>query len=219
MKRYLAVPTTVRTLVVVAVLGITGTPGLRAQATPAPDVEFRFSAGDALRIVVWDDPGLSGEFPILSDGRLAHPLLQEIVVLGRSFSEVRADVVDFVGRFHRTPQLVITPLFRIGVGGHVVRAGVIAIDPRASLVELIGAAGGLRETAEIGVLDVVRGGVQQRVRLWSDEATTHNLAQLGFRSGDQVFAPRDPSVWRDYILPVISVIGSVTSVVTLIRLF
>ena len=218
MKRYLPVRTAVRTLVVGAVLGFMGTPGLRAQATPAPDLEFRFSTGDALRIVVWGDISLSGDFEILTDGRLAHPLLQEIVVVGRPFSEVQADVIDFVGRFHRTPQVVITPLLRIGVGGHVVAPGVKAIDPRTSLVELIGAANGLRETARVGVLDLVRGGVRQRVELWSGEWATQNLLQLGFRSGDQVFVPKDKSAWRDYIYPALPPAGSLVSIVTLIRL-
>ena len=189
---------------------------LDAQEASSADPQIRLARGDALRIAVWNRPELSGEFEILINGRLAHPLLQNLRVVGRTFSEVEADVFEYLSRFQNNPQALVTPLVRISVGGGVGQPGIVSIDPRAQLLELIGLAGGPASNAELDQVQLVRRGQVDRVSLWGPQVGMQTLVNLDVRSGDQVIVPVRRSPWRDYIYPSVVVLGSLLGIVNLI---
>lgn len=168
--------------------------------------------GDALRIVVWQRAELSGDFNITAEGRIAHPLLQELVVLGRDFEEVRREIFDYLGRLQNQPQAVIAPLRRIGIGGEVVSPGVVAIDPRKRLLDAISLAGGPTDQARFKNVRLIRGGDDERVSLWGTGAAEETLLSLKLQSGDQVIIPQRRSVWKDYVMPALAI---VTPILTL----
>ena len=173
-------------------------------------------AGDALRIVVWGRDELSGEFEITSDGRVAHPLLQELEVLGRSFEQIRADVFLYLSRFQNQPQAVVTPLRRIAVGGAVTAPGVVSIDPRHRLLDAIGLAGGPTDETNFDKVRLVRGGEDETVQLWGSGAAEQTLLSLNLRSGDQVVVPFRKSFWRDYLVPGAAIITPLVTITNLI---
>ena len=88
----------------------------------------------ALRIVVWNRPELSGEFEILINGRLAHPLLQNLRVVRRTFSEGEADVFEYVARFQNNQ--VIVPVRRSPWRDDIVPSAVVP-SSRLSIANLI----------------------------------------------------------------------------------
>lgn len=190
-----------------------GLPGsLRAQAEGG---DFRFGRGDAVRIVAWEAPEMSGDFEIMSDGRIAHPLLQEIMVAGRRYPEVQVDIVEYMAQFQRTPLVVVTPLVRISVGGAINNPGLVSIDPRAKLIELIGMAGGPSDEARFDYVELVRQGEKTRRRLWDDGAAGQSLHALGLASGDLVVVPARRSVFRDRVVPVAAFLGTVVGIANL----
>ncbi len=167
-------------------LGYTTLPAGAVAAQAVPDsVVPTLNPGDALRIVVWNREELSGDFDIMADGRIAHPLLQDLVVLNRSFEEVRDDVFRYLARFQNQPQAVVTPLRRIAVGGAVTSPGVVALDPRKRLLDAIGLAGGPTDQARFDKVRLVRSGEETNVPLWGADAARQTLLSLDIRSGDR----------------------------------
>ena len=187
-----------------------------AQQVLSDSLGVTLEAGDALRIVVWGRDELSGDFEITSDGRVAHPLLQELEVLGRSFEQVRADVFIYLSRFQNQPQAVVTPLRRISVGGAVTTPGVVAIDPRQRLLDAIGLAGGPTDETSFDKVRLVRGGEDETVQLWGSGAAEETLLSLNLRSGDQVVVPFRKSFWRDYLMPGAAIITPLVTITNLI---
>ena len=179
--------------------------------------DFRFSRGDGVRIVVWENPAMSGDFEILSDGRIAHPLLQNVAIADRPFPEVQRDIVRYLEQFQKTPLVVVTPLVRISVGGAVNEPGVVAIDPRAKLIELIGMAGGPSESARLDQVDLVRRGERSQLSLWERGAANETLQSLNLSSGDLVVVPERRSVFRDWVVPLATFLVGVANLIAAMR--
>jgi protein involved in polysaccharide export with SLBB domain len=68
------------------------------QAAPAVgahvdlDNSYRFGTADRVRIIVFNEPTLSGEFNVNSDGNLSLPLIGNVKASGRTPNEVISDV-------------------------------------------------------------------------------------------------------------------------------
>lgn len=76
-----------------------------AQATSAPSAtpagtatvavtaqDYRLGVTDKVRVVVYNEPTLSGEFPISADGSISFPLVGNVAASGRTTSELARDI-------------------------------------------------------------------------------------------------------------------------------
>ena len=203
-------------LLVATFLCFANTASARSAQSPPDSSSITLKPGDALRIVVWQRGELSGDFDITAEGRIAHPLLQELVVLGRDFEEVRREIFDYLGRLQNQPQAVVAPLRRIGIGGEVVSPGVVAIDPRKRLLDAISLAGGPTNQARFKNVRLIRGGDDERVPLWGTGAAEATLLSLKLQSGDQVIIYQKRSVWRDYVMPALAIVTPILTVLNLV---
>lgn len=61
-----------------------------ATATTAQD--YRLGVTDKVRIVVYNEATLSGEFPISADGSISFPLIGNVAASGRTTSELARDI-------------------------------------------------------------------------------------------------------------------------------
>ena len=175
--------------------------------TGAVDQAFRFQRGDGLRVQVWQRPELSGDFSIRPDGRLDHPLLQEVAVAGRSFPDVQQDVLTFLRQFQQTPRAVITPLFQIFVGGSLLQPKTVFVDPRTRVFDLVALGGGPASARRLNRVEIRKSTGVQRFDL-QEAIAARELQSLGVRSGDQVMFMTPGSFWRDTFVPVMTVLGS-----------
>src|SRR5688500_3819794 len=71
-----------------------------AQAVSAPTI---LQPGDAVRITVFRQPELSGEFWIAADSSIRHPLYQAVKVAGVPLSVVEARLAAFLRSYQETP--------------------------------------------------------------------------------------------------------------------
>jgi polysaccharide export outer membrane protein len=71
-------------------------PGLSAQqATPgASDTTYKLDSGDVVRISVFNQPDLSGEYMLDGDGRFSMPLVGSVAAGGLTPAELEALLVD-----------------------------------------------------------------------------------------------------------------------------
>jgi len=87
----------------IAVLGSGLVSGAWAQASegakgtvsvPAESYQYALGAGDKVRIIVFGEPDLSGEFTVSGEGKVALPLIGEIVASGKTASALQSGISD-----------------------------------------------------------------------------------------------------------------------------
>jgi polysaccharide biosynthesis/export protein len=174
---------------------------------------WTFHFGDAIRVTVWRNPELSGEFEIAEDGTIVHPLYRSIRVVGASTSEVEAAVTRMLQRFEATPEFVVEPLFRIAVGGEVRTPNLYTLPPTITVAQAVTRAGGTTPQARIHRVRLLRSGETIYVDL---RRPYSELAELRLRSGDQVIVDRQNNLWRDQVRPALTTLGSVAALATVI---
>lgn len=201
----------VRSLVLALSL-LAAAPAWAQTAAPAPDASVRLRPGDAVRITVWRQPELSGEFVVTALGEIAHPLYRELQVADRPLSDVESQLALFLRRHVDNPQFVVQPLLRVSVGGEVDRPNMYALPPGTTVVQAVAQAGGV--TAQ---------GRQDRVRLVRDQAerfvdlTDPRQSSMPVRSGDDIFVGPRSQWFRSIVVPAATIVGAVASLVIAIR--
>ena len=169
--------------------------------------------GDVVRITVWRKPELSGEFPVTGNGTIAHPLYRDVPVTGVPIGTVEARLRGFLAKFEANPQFVVEPLLRVAVGGEVRTPNLYNLRPETSVSQAVALAGGPTERGRRDRLRLVRGGSDLIVDLRRVDATG---AGMPIRSGDQITVEQTPAVFRDYVAPIVSVLGGVAAIVSVI---
>ena len=82
--------------------------------------DYRLGASDKVRILVFNEPTLSGEFNVNANGAIAFPLIGDIQAAGRTTTEVGKDIADRLAEgYLRSPQvsidvLTFRPFFILG---------------------------------------------------------------------------------------------------------
>src|SRR5438105_2451010 len=92
----------------IALLGLCfSAPAAVAQLALPDTAGVTLSAGDVLRITVWRQPEMSGEFVVGADGSILHPLYRTIRVANLPLSTVEDRVRTFLARFESNPEFVL----------------------------------------------------------------------------------------------------------------
>lgn len=69
-----------------------------AQTAPAPSAapavaqDYKLGVSDKVRIVVYNEPTLSGEFPVNANGAIAVPLIGDVRALGQTTTELAREI-------------------------------------------------------------------------------------------------------------------------------
>jgi polysaccharide export outer membrane protein len=114
-------------LLVLSVLGAcAGVPknvvdsGERYSAVNGGAEDYRLGAGDRLKLTVFNEPTLSGEFAVAAGGSLSLPLVGDIPVIGKKVTEVSSEIQSALANgYLRDPKVsleIITyrPFFILG---------------------------------------------------------------------------------------------------------
>ena len=131
----------------------------------------KLGSGDAIRVLVHQQPDLTTEARVTPNGTIAMPLIGEVKVAGLSTGEAAGAIAESFkkGRFLKNPQVTValTTLRsrQVSVLGLVTRPGRYALDDTSSgLTDVIAAAGGITPTGD-DTVTVIRDGQSQRVAL------------------------------------------------------
>jgi polysaccharide export outer membrane protein len=185
---------------------------LAQNSSPVAEVVLR--PGDVIRVSVWRKPEYTGEFTIALDGTITHPFYQQLRVNGMAISEVRRLIGDHLARFEAQPLFTVEPLLRVTVGGEVNRPGLFTLSPETSVSQAVAAAGGVTELGRPDRVQLFRDGRALQVDLSNPQPGN---AQLPIRSGDQIFVARRRAIFREYVLPVVSVAGAAAAIINVIQ--
>jgi len=168
--------------------------------------------GDILRVLVWREEDLSGDFQVDENGKVILPLLGEVPVDDKKWDEVRDWLLQEYRRELRNPSIELTPFRSVYVLGEVTLPGRYNVHPtNDNLAGAVSLAGGVTPDGDIRNLRIIRDGVI----VLDGIAEEQGLAQLGIRSGDQLFVGRRRWIDRNSTF-LISAILSVSSIVVAI---
>ncbi|RFZ86971.1 exopolysaccharide biosynthesis protein [Shinella sp. WSJ-2] len=127
---------------------------LAASVTPASaqNQGYTVASGDVLRVTVYGDPGLSGSFPIGTDGTIGYPLLGNVAVTGKGVDEVR-QAIDAGLKEHianLSVAVVVEAYAPVFVVGEVQKPGRYEFRPGMIALELFALGGGQKEVLAQG---------------------------------------------------------------------
>jgi polysaccharide biosynthesis/export protein len=184
-------------------------PAVAGQSSPSAVL----SPGDSVRIVVWRSPELSGDFVVGPDGSITHPLYRTVKIAGLPMANVEANLARFLSTYQSNPQFVVEPLVRVAVSGEVPRPAVFALRPETTVAEAVARAGGLTQFGRRTRVRLVRtqaNGSQREVSVdLSNPADPFGSGPV--HSGDLILVDRKKNIFRDIVLPVVGLAGSVAS--------
>lgn len=183
----------------------------RAQdGAPRSTDAISLQPGDVVRVEIWREKDLSGEFPVDPDGTVVLPLLGEKRVTGVGMRDLRRQLEEEYRVHLRNPSITIVPLRRVNVLGAVTKPGMYTIDPTVSLVGAVALAGGSAPEGNIRDVTVVREGQVIRSR----PALGETLQNLDVRSGDEIYVGRRGWFDRNSGAVLASVVSLVSGIVT-----
>ena len=176
--------------------------------------------GDALKIAVWREKELTGEYLIDARGLVQIPGLGDIVVAGLTPMEVKERLSEqLVRRGINSPEIAVQPVIRVSVLGEVRAPGLLSVEPGTNLIHLITLAGGPTERANMKAVRVIRAGRPYEVDLQS-ALSGSSAGRVVLFSNDVVFLDRKRGVTRDTLtfgLNMLTAVLSVISVVTVLQ--
>ena len=194
--------------IVVALGGCAGSSGLppasASSAAGAPDEDalsrYRIGPGDELQIFVWRNPEISATVPVRPDGKISTPLVEDMVAVGKTPSQLARDMEEVLKTYIKSPSVnVIVTNFQ-GVFDGQVRVVGQAANPQAipyregmTLLDVMIAVGGLGEFAAGNRAKLVRkgpdGAQEYRIRI-DDLLNKGRIEQnVAMQPGDVIIIP------------------------------
>jgi polysaccharide export outer membrane protein len=189
-------------------------PSLAQDAPPPIDTNTVLHPGDVVRVTVWRNLEMSGDFAVGQNGALLHPLYQAVPIAGVPLQEVDKRLRQFLTKYESDPQIVVIPLLHITVAGEVSKPSLYNLPRETSLGEALATAGGPTEFGNLGKVLLFRDGKEYKIDLRSP---LNEWATRPIESGDQIIITRRGSFFRDIFFPLVGLAGSAAAIVNLIR--
>lgn len=170
-------------------------PGTPNPAMPSNEF-YVIGPGDALDIVVWKEPTLSGSVKVRPDGFITVPLINEVQAAGKTTAQLRKTLEDGYQQYVASPfvtirvaNIVSTEIFLIG---EVAKPGAYPATGNDSLLQLLTRAGGLTIFASQHDIKIVRreGDSVTQYIVDYDAIVKGDLKQdIILRPGDRIIVP------------------------------
>ena len=103
---------------------------------------FNLGPGDVVRVKIWREKDLDGEFQVDEAGRLTLPLLGPLTVTSIDWVPLRESLLALYRKELKAPAVILTPFRRVYVLGEVMKPGMFLADPTVSIAGLVALAGG-----------------------------------------------------------------------------
>ena len=157
----------------------------RSTASIVQPASYTLRPGDVIRLRIWREPDLSGDFPVDEYGRVNLPLVGTYPVAGESRQSLQEKLVAAYRTSIQNLSMDVIFIRRVPVVGAVRTPGLYPIDATMTVSDALAAAGGF-------VADVR----QFRVQLLRSGAVVIDnvdpavlVSQLPIARGDQLYVP------------------------------
>jgi hypothetical protein len=187
--------------------------GSHAQQATAPQVAT-LGPGDGLRLRIYREPDLSGEYVVDERGVVVLPKIGEWRVTGIPADSVRGAIRSALRQFLATESIEITPFRRVAVTGAVLKPGLYPVDPSMSVADALILAGGVAPIGKERVVELRLAGaslgteIRAETRVWD----------TGAGGTRQLFVPQKPWAQRNGTLLASLTISSITALGWIIQI-
>ena len=169
-------------------------------AASEADYTYIIGAGDSVSIVVWRNPELSMSVPVRPDGKIAAPLVDELMAQGKTPIQLAREIEQVLSRYVRDPIVTVLVTGFVGpyseqirVVGEAARPQFLPYKVKMTLLDVMIAVGGLTDFAagnSATILRTAEGNKQYSVRL-SDLIKQGDVsANVEMRPGDILIIPQ-----------------------------
>lgn len=171
----------------------------RAAPDASPKSEYIIGPGDTLQVFVWRNPELSVSVPVRPDGKVSTPLVDDMVAVGKTSTQLARDIEAVLTEFIRTPQVTIlisnaiSTYSQVQVIGQVKNPQALPYRDGMRLLDVILAVGGLNEFAAANRTKLIRqvGGeeVETKIKLGNLMNSGDMSQNVELRPGDVLIVP------------------------------
>jgi len=166
-------------------------------ATPAADDVYKVGPLDSLSVVVWRNTDLSGIVQVRPDGRISTPLVQDLLVAGKTPPEIAREIEKALAKYVRDPNVTVLVTSFQGTFGEQIRIVGEAAKPQAiayrqnmTLLDVMIQAGGLTDFADGNSAVLVRNNTSYTVRLKDLLKRGDITANAAVAPGDVIIVPQ-----------------------------
>lgn len=162
--------------------------------------DYLIGPGDTLQVFVWRNPELSVTVPVRPDGKISTPLVDDMVAIGKTASQLARDMEGVLAKYVRSPEVNIivttaaSAYSQVKVVGQVVHPQSLAYREGMTVLDAVLAVGGLSQFASGNRARIVRRENGQEtvihVKL-GDLVNSGDVRQnLPLKPGDVLFVPQ-----------------------------
>jgi polysaccharide export outer membrane protein len=162
--------------------------------------EYLIGAGDVLQIFVWRQPELSVTIPVRPDGKISTPLIEDLVAVGKTPTQLAREMEQALSAYLRSPQVNVIVQEFVGIGagqirvtGQALRPQVVPYRDQMTLLDVVIAVGGLTEFAAGNRSRVIRtiNGKTEEIRVRLDDLVNRGKIEhnITMRPGDILIIP------------------------------
>src|SRR5882757_7963346 len=96
-------------------------PAWAAEASVPPVVspDYRIGPGDTLRVYVFQNEDLSATIPVRPDGKISTPLVEDMVAVGKTPSQLARDIEKSLATYVKTPKVNIVVITAVSAFSQV----------------------------------------------------------------------------------------------------
>jgi polysaccharide export outer membrane protein len=156
--------------------------------------------GDVIQVFVWRNAELTVTLPVRPDGRVSTPLVEDMVAVGKTPSQLARDIETVLGAYIRSPQvniIVSQPVSvysQVKIIGEITRPQGLPYREGMTVLDAVLAAGGISQFAapnRTRVIRTVKGKEEEhRIKL-GDLLNKGDLrTNILLKAGDIVVVPR-----------------------------
>lgn len=167
--------------------------------------------GDIVRLRIWREPDMSGEFPVDEAGMVVFPRVGEYRVLDDTPETLAARLVADYRQYLVNPSIEVTVLRRVRIIGAVNNPGLFPVDPTVTVADALALAGGATLNGDPDKIRIIRDGIEVAVDIRSNT----RIADSPIRSGDQIYVPERSWVSRNAGVVAAAITGTVSLVIAL----
>ncbi len=184
-----------------------------AQQAPSPQLAT-LGPGDGLRLRIYREPDLSGEYVVDERGVVVLPKIGEWRVTGIPADSVRGAIRAALRQFLATESIEITPFRRVAVTGAVLKPGLYPVDPSMSVADALILAGGVSPTGKERVVELRTAGAQNGRKISAEM----RVWDTGAGGTQQLHVPQKPWAQRNGTLLVSLTISAITAIGWIIQI-
>jgi len=177
----------------------------------APRAEQLLRPGDIIRLRIWREPDMSGEFPVDEAGVVVFPRVGEYHVLQDTPETLSARLLADYRRYLKNPSIDVTVLRRVRIIGAVNNPGLFPVDPTITVADALALAGGATPIGDPNNIRIIRDGRQIAVNV----SQNTRIADSPIRSGDQIYVPERSWVSRNSGVVAATITATVSLIIAL----